>query len=134
MSVLEAHDAPEFAVANNNELNASDLSQKISTLDEQQAKVTLQAASDDDLIVESVLAMKSSSSDEAANSNAQAANGNMPTAKDNAATDDSDDLNAEDYQDKKSSDVEDKDEQKEDSSAVKSVVGKLAGIIRKGKD
>ena len=134
-SVLEAHDAPEFAVANNNELNASELSQKISTLDEQQAKVTLQAASDDDdLTVESVLAMKSSSSDVAANSNAQADIGNMPTAKDNAATDASDDLNAEDYQDKKSSDTEDKDEQKEDSSAVKSVVGKLAGIIRKGKD
>ena len=134
-SVLEAHDAPEFAVANNNELNASDLSQKISTLDEQQAKVTLQAASDDDdLTVESVLAVKSASSDVAANSNAQADIGNMPTAKDNAATAASDDLNAEDYQDKKSSDAEDKDEQKEDSSAVKSVVGKLAGIIRKGKD
>lgn len=133
-SVLEAHDAPEFAVANNNELNASDLSQKISTLDEQQAKVTLQAASDDDLTVESVLAMKSSSSDEAANSNAQADIGNMPTAEGNAASDASDDLNAEDYQDKKSSDAEDKDDQKEDSSAVKSVVGKLAGIIRKGKD
>lgn len=133
-SVLEAHDAPEFAVANNNELNASELSQKISTLDEQQAKVTLQAASDDDLTVESVLAVKSASSDVAANSNAQEANGNMPTAKDNAATAASDDLNAEDYQDKKSSDAEDKDEQKEDSSAVKSVVGKLAGIIRKGKD
>ena len=134
-SVLEAHDAPDFAVANNNELNASDLSQKISTLDEQQAKVTLQAASDDDdLTVESVLAVKSASSDVAANSNAQADIGNMPTAKDNAATDASDDLNAEDYQDKKSSDAEDKDEQKEDSSAVKSVVGKLAGIIRKGKD
>lgn len=134
-SVLEAHDAPEFAVANNNELNASELSQKISTLDEQQAKVTLQAASDDDdLTVESVLAVKSASSDVAANSNAQAANGNMLTAKGNAATAASDDLNAEDYQDKKPSDVEDKDEQKEDSSAVKSVVGKLAGIIRKGKD
>ena len=134
-SVLEAHDAPEFAVANNNELNASDLSQKISTLDEQQAKVTLQAASDDDdLTVESVLAMKSASSDVAANSNAQADIGNMPTAEANAASDASDDLNAEDYQDKKSSDTEDKDEQKEDSSAVKSVVGKLAGIIRKGKD
>ena len=134
-SVLEAHDAPEFAVANNNELNASDLSQKISTLDEQQAKVTLQAASDDDdLTVESVLAMKSASSDVAANSNAQADIGNMPTAEGNAASDASDDLNAEDYQDKKSSDTEDKDEQKEDSSAVKSVVGKLAGIIRKGKD
>lgn len=133
-SVLEAHDAPEFAVANNNELNASDLSQKISTLDEQQAKVTLQAASDDDdLTVESVLAVKSASSDVAANSNAQEANGNMPTAEGNAATAASDDLNAEDYQDKKPSDVEDKDEQKEDSS-VKSVVGKLAGIIRKGKD
>ena len=89
-SVIQTHDAPEFAVANNNELNASELSQKISTLDEQQAKVKIQAASDD--------------------------------------------LNAEDYQDKKSSDAEDKDEQKEDSSAVKSVVGKLAGIIRKGKD
>lgn len=134
-SVLQTHDAPEFAVANNNELNASELSQKISTLDEQQAKVTLQAASDDDdLTVESVLAVKSASSDVAANSNAQEANGNMPTAKDNAATAASDDLNAEDYQDKKSSDVEDKDEQKEDSSAVKSVVGKLAGIIRKSKD
>lgn len=134
-SVLEAHDAPEFAVANNNELNASELSQKISTLDEQQAKVTLQAASDDDdLTVESVLAVNSSSSDVAANSNAQAVNSNMPTADDNAASDASDDLNAEDYQDKKPSDVEDKDEQKEDSSAVKSVVGKLAGIIRKGKD
>ena len=140
-SVLEAHDAPEFAVANNNELNASDLSQKISTLDEQQAKITLQAASDDDLTVESVLAMKSASSDEAANSNAQEANGNMPTTEGNmpttegnAASAASDDLNAEDYQDKKSSDAEDKDEQKEDSSAVKSVVGKLAGIIRKGKD
>ena len=155
-SVLEAHDAPEFAVANNNELNASDLSQKISTLDEQQAKVTLQAASDDDdITVEYVLAMKSSSSDVAANSNAQAVNGNMPTAKGNAATADgnaptaasddlnaedyaptaaSDDLNAEDYLDEKSSDVEDKDEKNEDSSAVKSVVGKLAGIIRKSKD
>lgn len=134
-SVLEAHDALEFAVANNNELNASELSQKLSTLDEQQAKVTLQAASDDDdLTVESVLAVKSASSDVAANGNAQAANGNMPTAEDNAATAASDDLNAEDYQDKKSSDTEDKDEQKEDSSAVKSVVGKLAGIIRKGKD
>ena len=134
-SVLEAHDAPEFAVANNNELNASELSQKISTLDEQQAKVTLQAASDDDdLTVESVLAVKSASSDVAANSNAQADIGNMPTAEGNAASDASDDLNAEDYQDKKSSDTEDKDDQKEDSSAVKSVVGKLADIIRKGKD
>lgn len=127
-SVLQTHDAPEFAVANNNELNASELSQKISTLDEQQAKVTLQAASDDDdLTVESVLAMKSASSD-------VVANGNMPTAEGNAATAASDDLNAEDYQDKKSSEVEDKDEKKEDSSAVKSVVGKLAGIIRKSKD
>lgn len=134
-SVLQTHDAPEFAVANNNELNASELSQKISTLDEQQAKVTLQAASDDDdLTVESVLAVKSASSDVAANSNAQADIGNMPTAEGNAASDASDDLNAEDYQDKKSSDTEDKDEQKEDSSGVKSVVGKLAGIIRKGKD
>lgn len=134
-SVLQTHDAPEFAVANNNELNASELSQKISTLDEQQAKVTLQAASDDDdLTVESVLAVKSASSDVAANSNAQADIGNMPTAEGNAASDASDDLNAEDYQDKKSSDAEDKDEQKEDSSAVKSVVGKLAGIIRKSKD
>lgn len=133
-SVLEAHDAPEFAVANNNELNASDLSQKISTLDEQQAKVKLQAASDDDLTVDSVLAMKSTSSDEAANSNAQAADGNMPTAEVNAATDASDDLNADDYQDEKSSDVEHKDEKKEDSSPVKSVVGKLAGIIGKSKD
>lgn len=126
-SVIETHDAPEFAVANNNELNASDLSQKISTLAEQQAKVTLQAASDDDdLTVDSVLAMKSTSSDEAANSNAQ-------VAKVNAASAASDDLNAEDYQDEKSSDVEDKDEKKEDSSAVKSVVGKLAGIIGKSK-
>lgn len=141
-SVIQRHDAPEFAVANNKELNASELSQKISTLDEQQAKVTLQAASDDDdLTVESVLAMQTSSSDVAANSNAQAVNGNMPTAKGNAATADgnaptaaSDDLNAEDYLDEKSSDVEDKDEKKEDSSAVKSVVGKLAGIIRKSKD
>lgn len=126
-SVIETHDAPEFAVANNNELNASDLSQKISTLAEQQAKVTLQAASDDDLTVDSVLAMKSSSSDVAANSNAQ-------VAKVNAASAASDDLNAEDYQDEKSSDVEDMDEKKEDSSAVKSVVGKLAGIIGKSKD
>lgn len=127
-SVIETHDAPEFAVANNNELNASDLSQKISTLAEQQAKVTLQAASDDDdLTVDSVLAMKSTSSDEAANSNAQ-------VAKVNAASAASDDLNADDYQDEKSSDVEDKDEKKEDSSAVKSVVGKLASIIGKSKD
>lgn len=134
-SVIETNDAPEFAVANNNELNASDLSQKISTLAEQQAKVTLQAASDDDdLTVDSVLAMKSTSSDEAANSNAQAANGNMQTAEGNAASAASDDLNAEDYQNEKSSDVEDKDEKKEDSSAVKSVVGKLAGIIGKSKD
>lgn len=126
-SVIETNDAPEFAVANNNELNASDLSQKISTLAEQQAKVTLQAASDDDdLTVDSVLAMKSTSSDEAANSNAQA-------AKLNAASAASDNLNAEDYQDEKSSDVEDKDEKQEDSSAVKSVVGKLAGIIGKSK-
>ena len=134
-SVIETHDAPEFAVANNNELNASDLSQKISTLAEQQAKVTLQAASDDDdLTVDSVLAMKISSSDVAANSNAQAANGNMPAAEGNAASAASDDLNAENYQDEKTSDVEDKDEKKEDSSPIKSVVGKLAGIIGKSKD